>query len=122
MNSIKLAIFQLANWLHWSKQGLKTKAWTWKVIGIVILKLFKVNIIFNGYLLERQVNPSGEKAMQNSIWEIFFRLIQNETKSQKQQHRFCPQDSEFWYKFCSDHENFKDSGYARFLLAVNKPM
>ena len=61
--------------------------------------------------------------MQGSIWEIFFRFIRNETKSQEEQHRFCPQNSECCYKFCSDYENYEDSkGYAGFLLTVKKPM
>ena len=62
---------------------------------------------YYGYAIRN--NSGDKKAMQDSIWAIFFHTIRDDTKSLEEQHRFCPQDSNSWCKFWSDHENYKDS-------------
>ena len=51
--------------------------------------------------LPRKTNfgPSDEKAWQNTIVGNILLLDLNETKSHKEQHRFCPQGGKFWQKF-----------------------
>ena len=62
---------------------------------------------YYGYAIRN--NSSDKKAMQDSIWAIFFHTIRDDTKSLEEQHRFCPRDSNSWCKFWSDRENYKDS-------------
>ena len=44
-------------------------------------------------------NSGDKKAIQDSIWAIFFHTIEDDTKSLEEQHRICPQDCDSCCKF-----------------------